>query len=206
MIIKMENMKQNPNNSEAKAFPRWLLFVLGAIFTLVFLEFNVLQIFKSQLPELELFYGLSHHVFFLVIPFMAFVVVPLIDRINHIANKRVIFIRLNRNSVYARRFDIDVIYGAAAEFSQQTEIVADADSLAKAVSVAFRECTRDNKFAISPVVVFTASEKLSTVQVNAALQAIRAAGALSVKYMGDCVSDSDAMEFARQNPYSTNFA
>lgn len=206
MIIKMENMKQNPNNAQAKAFPRWLLFVLGAIFTLVFLEFNVLQIFKSQLPELELFYGLSHHVVFLIIPFMAFVVVPLIDRINHIANKRTIFIRLSRNFIHAKRLDSDISYQAAADFSQQAEIVSDADNLAKAVSVAFRECTRDTKFAISPVVVFTASVQLSKVQLKAAEQAIRAAGALSVMYMAECGSDSEALEFARQNPYSSNFA
>lgn len=206
MIIKMENMKQNQNNSQAKAFPRWLLFVLGAIFALVYLEFNVLQIFKSQLPELGLFYGLSHHVFFLIIPFMAFVVVPLIDKINQVANKRAIFIRLHRNFIHARRLDTGISYQAEADFSHQAEIVADVDKLSKAISEAFRECTKDNKFAISPVVVFTASEKLSNVQVNAALQAIRAAGALSVKYMDECVSDSDAIEFARKNPYSSNFA
>lgn len=199
-------MKHNPNNAQDKAFPRWLLFVLGAIITVVYLEFNVFQIFKSLFPELELFYGLSLHVFFLIIPFTAFLVVPLIDRINHIANKRAIFIRLSRNFIHAKRLDSGISYQAAADFSQQAEIVSDADNLAKAVSVAFRECTKDTKFAISPVVVFTASEKLSNVQVNAALQAIRAAGALSVKYMDECVSESDAMEFARQNPYSTNFA
>lgn len=195
------------NKSKDKLFPRWLLFGMGSLVTLSYLEFNVFQLFRDKHIELEMLYELGNIlILLLVIPVVAFVMVPLIDKANEIANRRVIFIKIGINSIYVKRFDCDYSEEYAAEFSQRAEIIADTDKLAKAVNNALRDCFKNTKFAISPFVVFTAVHQLSKVQLRAAELAIREAGALDVKYIEDCSSDSEALEFARQNPISRNFA
>lgn len=203
----LKDRNTNSKLSDDKPFSRWLLFTIGGFFTLAYLEFNVIQFFRAQITELELVYQSSNFlILFLIIPFVAFVMVPLIDKLNQIANNRAMFIRISRNLVHVKRLDCDIFHECSAEFSNQTEIIADADKLAKAVSEALRECTKVNKFAIAPFVVFTATVQLSEVQRRAAEQAISEAGALSVKFIPECSSDTEALEFVRQNPYSSNFA
>lgn len=203
----MVDVNKSSKMQGEKLFPRWLLFGLGGFFTLAYLEFNVLQIFRAQLYELEFIYQQSGLLtLFLFIPFIAFVITPLTDKANKLANKRAILIRLSKNRVYAKRLDCDISHECFAEFSQQTEIVSEMDMLVKAVREAFRECTKDTKLPISPYVVFTATKQLSKVQRIAAEQAISEAGALCVHYMAECESDLAALEFVRQNPRTRNFA
>lgn len=195
------------NKSNDKLFPRTLLFGMGLLVTSSFLEFKVFQFFREKYIELEMFYELgSLLILTLIIPFIAFVMVPLIDKANQIANKRVIFIKIGKNSIYVKRFDSGFSHEYSAEFSQQAEIIADTDKLAKAVNDVFKECFKNTKLAIAPFVVFTAAQQLSKVQRRAAFLAIREAGALDVKYIEDCRTDSEALDYARQNPTSFNFA
>ena len=191
-----------------KPFPRWLLFGMGGLVTLSYLEFNVFQIFRTQDNELEKIYELSGLlILLLIIPFVAFVMVPLLDKFNDIANRRPILIRIGKNKVYAKRLDYEISYECVGDFSQQSETVADAGKLAETVSEAIRACTKDSKvFTLAPYIVFTASEPLSKVQRIAAEEAIRHAGALDVKYIEDCHSDAEAWQFVRQNPTSFNLA
>jgi hypothetical protein len=132
--------------------------------------------------------------------------VPLIDKCNDIANRRAILIRIGKNKVCAKRLDCEITHECDGDFSQ-LEIVSDVDKLADAVSKAIRACTKDSKlFTLAPYIVFTASEPISKVQRKAAEEAIKYAGALDVKYMAECLSGSEALEFVRQNPTSFNFA
>lgn len=188
-----------------KLFPRWMLFGMAGLIALCNLELNVLQVFRAQ--DNEPIYELGGlFILLLIIPFVAFVMVPLIDKCNDMANRRPILIRISRNSVCAKRLDCEISRECAGDFSEG-EIVSDADKLADAVSNAIRACTKYSKaFTLAPYIVFTASEPLSEVQRKAAEEAIKYAGALDVKYMAACLSDSEALEFVRQNPTSFNFA
>lgn len=204
----MVNDKKVPKKLSENVFPRWLLFGVGGVVALSYLELNVFQIFRSQDNELGAMYELGGFLtLLLIIPFIAFVMVPLIDTLNNIANRRPILIRISEGKVYAKRLDCEISYECAGDFSQQSGIVADAGKFAETASEAIRSCSKDSKvFSLSPYIVFTASEKLPKAQRIAAEEAIRHAGALDVIYMEKCLSDSEALEFVRQNPTSFNFA
>jgi hypothetical protein len=198
----------NPKYLGEKPFPRWLVFGMGLVAPLFYLELCVLQIFRTPGVDSEMytqFSGLS--VFLLPISFVAFVMVPLMDKLNSIANRKPILVRISQNKVIAKRLDCDISHECDGDFSYKTEIVSDAAKLSETVTEAIKGCSKERKvFSIAPYIVFTASEPLSKVQRLAAEDAIKSAGALDVTYMVRCLSDAEAVQFVRQHPTSFNFA
>ncbi len=199
---------KNSKNLGAKPFPRWLLFGMGGLIALSYLEFHVFQIFRFPGNEWEMIYELGGFlILFLNIPFVAFVMVPLIDKLNGIANRKPILVRIGQNKLFAKRLDCNISHECDGDFSQKTEIISDAGKFSETVEEAIKACFKDrNVFSFAPYIVFTTSEPLSKVQRIAAEDAIRFAGALDVKYMEQCLSDVEAWQFVCQNPTSFNFA
>jgi hypothetical protein len=206
-VMKFVESRKTKSRDET-LFPRWFLFGMGGLVSLSFLEFNVFQVFRTPGNELELIYELGNiQTLLLIIPFVAFVMVPFIDKVNNIANTRPILIRIEKNKVYAKRLDSGFFYECVGGFSQNSEIVSDGGKLSEAIVEVIGECTKNNKvITLAPYIVFTASEPLSKVQRIAAEDAIKSAGALDAKYMEQCLSDEEAWQFVRQNPISFNFA
>lgn len=191
------------------AIPRWFLYGYSIVVLLMFLEFQIFQVFRVPGSEWEVAYEYSNLLILLLpIPFIAFVMVPLVQRMNNAANKRPILIRIDKNKVVAKRLNCEaVVYECTGEFSQDDELISDVEKLAEPVSTVIQECMSDyGKIMPSPYVVFTANKVLSQVQRQAAEKAIYRAGALDVKYMEECHSDAEAWQFVCENPTSFNLA
>ena len=197
------NKSKNNTNNDVKFLHRWILYGSAIVVVLVYFEFSFIHIFKPHDDEMiVLFESVSElSKFFLVIPFIAFMIF-LLDKISDNINRRPILIRIAKNKIYAKRLDCELSHECRGNFSLQSEVVSDAGKFAETVSEAIKVCVKDNKlFTLKPYIVFTSSESLSKVQCQAAEVAIRHAGAIHVKYLAELLSEMDALEFVLQNPF-----
>lgn len=196
------------NTKTKSILPRplyWFFNGVALLITAAFIEFKMLQIFRSLVGDFKLFYEYANILIpLLPIPFVAFVFIPLLRRLNRIASARPIFIRIEKNIVFGTRLDRSSITSeCAGEFSKDNELIADIDKLTESVATVIAGCTKDQKpFALAPYVVFTANKAMSQVQRQAADCAIRRAGALVARYAEGCLSEGKARQFALENPIS----
>ncbi len=185
---------------------RFLLYGVGLLVVLCYTELNVLQIFRPTGDDLKMIYDAAGSVIILslIIPFFAFVVLPFIDYCYYISNSRPIWVKIDKNTVSAKRLDcVGVSHKCVGKFSQKEELISDAEKLAECIQETLNACCKG--FIVRPYIVFTATERLSPVQSKAVIQAVLSFGASDIKYIEMCLSDSDALAFVRKNPTVFNF-
>lgn len=191
----------------SKPFSRKILFPIAFLVLIGFCEFEVFHFFMSQSRSLSAFYDKGFFTPLLLIPFIAFVIVPGVDFANKLANKKPIYFDIQRNKIKSIRLDSQEINSEVyGDFSLGAELVADSEVLSEVASKAIRNCVDKRFFNLAPFVVFTTQHDISEVQLSAAISAIRHAGALDVKYLGSGRSIVEAVQFIQQHPTSLNLA
>lgn len=191
----------------SKPFSRKVLFPIALLVIIGFCEFETFHFFKQISGTLSIMYDKGFFTALLLIPFIAFVIIPTIDVANKLANKKPIYLDIRNNRIKSIRLDSQHICSEIdGNFSHGAELVADADALSQAASKAIRNCVDKRTFNLAPFVVFTTQHHMSEVQLSAAISAIRDAGALDVKYLGPGCSIEVAVQFVQQHPTSLNLA
>lgn len=201
--------KDASEKSQSTTSHRWFIRIMGIVVLLSYLEFNLIQGFRIPGNDWDIWYEFSNFLILLLpLPLIAFVFVPMFQLGNNLANRRPLLIHIRENKLAGKVLDnCHSQFEISGEFSSKGELVSDIDKLASTVSKLFKGCMIDWRwYWPAPYVIFATEEELSPVQLDAAQTAISRAGAIDVKYVRDCRSEEDALQFVRDNPTSFNIA
>lgn len=194
------------NNEHKTKIPAHMHVVLAIAVTLYGIELYWLQFLRV---EGEVIYDLLYGpMAILTLPLMAYPIYiffgrPVKKKYASLVNKRPFFIRVEQNKIKAALLDSETpnVLNVAGNFSNKSELIADAKPLTQALCEAFKESFSGVYTAPAPYVIVSTSQELSPIQAQALNAALKNAGAGHVTFINGDASLEDAKRFAKENPY-----